>query len=170
MASRGRPTVYTENLADVICRRLAAGESLNVICKTDKFPAESTVRLWAQSGVEGFAAKYARARELQADYYAEEIIKLSDTVRVGIRTEVSEDEHGEVTTKEVTGDMVERTRLQIDARKWYASKVAPRKYGDRQAELLGSSAASIQLVVVQAGAPQVDGKTQVLDITSLVKQ
>lgn len=39
----------------------------------------------------------------------------------------------EVTRKVVTADMVERTKLQIDARKWFASRVAPREYGDRVA-------------------------------------
>jgi hypothetical protein len=35
--------------------------------------------------------------------------------------------------KTVTGDMIERSRLQVDARKWLLSKLRPDKYGDRVA-------------------------------------
>jgi hypothetical protein len=37
------------------------------------------------------------------------------------------------------GDTVDRSRLMMDARKWLASKLAPKKYGDKIAgEALGS--------------------------------
>ena len=56
--------------------RLASGESLLSICTEEQFPAESTVRGWVLDDREGFAAKYARAREMQADRHAEQIVAL----------------------------------------------------------------------------------------------
>ena len=34
-------------------------------------------------------------------------------------------------TTEGHGDMVDRSRLMVNARKWPASKLAPKKYGDK---------------------------------------
>jgi hypothetical protein len=118
--------VFTQEIADRICERLAAGESLNAICKDEGFPAESTVRGWALDNVQGFAAKYTRARELQAHFLAEEIIRISNTPQHGIKT-VSKPDGIEITE----GDMIDHRKLQVDARKWYLSKVLPKVYGDK---------------------------------------
>ena len=122
----GRPTKFTEELMEEILIRIAQGESLNAICKGESMPAESTVRAWVLDDVGGISAKYARARELQAEFWADDILRLADESREGIKTK--ETAQGvEVTT----GDMVERTRLQIEARKWLLSKLLPKKYGDK---------------------------------------
>ena len=119
--------MYTQEKGDAICARLAQGESLNAICKDDDMPAESTVRMWALDDVGGFAANYARAREIGYEAHADKIIDLADECRIGIKrtTKVT----GEV--EMVEGDMVERSRLQIDARKWMLAKMLPKKYGDK---------------------------------------
>jgi hypothetical protein len=57
--SRARP-VYTPELAHEICRRLAEGETLKVICREKGMPSASTVRRWVLDDVEGFADLYAR--------------------------------------------------------------------------------------------------------------
>jgi hypothetical protein len=107
----GGPTVYTVEIADEICERLAKGESLNAICASEsRFPTESTVRNWAIEDREGFFAKYTRARDIQADVHAESIIGIADTA---------------------TAENAQAVRLQIDARKWFASKVKPKVYGDK---------------------------------------
>lgn len=123
----GRQSTYTQEKAELICERLAAGESLNSICKDESYPAESTVRAWALDNVEGFAAKYARARQLGYDHHGELILKLADESRVGVKrtTKANGD------TEEVEGDMVDRSRLQVDARKWLLSKMLPKVYGER---------------------------------------
>ena len=71
-------------------------------------PSEALVRSWAIDNVDGFSARYARAREIQADVLAEDTVEIADT---------EEDP--------------QKARVRIDARKWFASKVAPKKYGDR---------------------------------------
>lgn len=128
----GRPSQYTEEIAAEICARLAEGESLLRICKTKRMPAERTVREWAIDDREGFAVRYGRARDLGLDHHAEKIIELADVCRMGIKKESGTGANGPI-SKEITGDMVERARLQIDARKWYLSKLAPKRYGDKLA-------------------------------------
>lgn len=70
--------------------------------------------------------QYARAKSLGLDALADEILELADVCREGTKTKHS-DKDG--TTTE-TGDMVDRSRLAIDARKWLLAKLAPKKYGD----------------------------------------
>lgn len=119
--------MFSQEIADKICERLADGESLNAICKDAGYPAESTVRLWAINDVQGFAANYTRARELQAHKLFDEIIEIANTPVVGVVRTTKAD--GAV--EEKAGDMLEHRRLQVDARKWYLSKVLPKVYGDK---------------------------------------
>ena len=107
----GRPTLYSCEVAVRICRRIAEGEPLTRICKDEHMPGYSTVLLWRSSNRE-FAALYAKAREDQADVYADQILDIADQA---VRREVD----------------VHCARLAIDARKWVASKLKPRAYGDR---------------------------------------
>lgn len=90
-------------------------------------PPASTVRWWYIDDVNGFAAQYARARDAGLDEMADELLDLADKCREGVKRTVK----GDGTVEEVTGDMVDRARLQVDARKWYLSKLAPKRYGDK---------------------------------------
>ena len=118
----GRPSDYSEAITAEICARIALGESLRKICQSDDMPASSTIFLWLQQHGE-FSERYARAREAQADYLAEEILEIADdgSRDYGERDGVPIVDH----------DHIQRSKLRVDARKWYTSKVAPKKYGDR---------------------------------------
>jgi len=109
MKIKGRATKYTEGLATTICERLAEGESLREICRDPSMPGESTVRAWALDDREGFYAQYERARNFALDRMAEEVIEIADG----------------------PGDAANK-RIRFDARRWYLSKLAPKRYGDRQ--------------------------------------
>lgn len=98
-------------LEERICEMLARGRSMAEICRRKDMPAESTVYKWLAEGG-AFSERYARAREEQADGFADEIIDIADSVAP---------ETGEVA----------KAKLQIDARKWLAARLAPKKYGDR---------------------------------------
>lgn len=125
----GRPSKYSQQLADAICDLLVDGKSLRTICSTVKMPSRSTVIRWLAEN-EAFRNQYARARELQADTLAEEILDIADKAVLGER--LKKDGKGKVLERQ-TGDMVERSKLMIDARKWYAGKLQPKKYGERVA-------------------------------------
>jgi hypothetical protein len=118
---------FQQNIADVICDRLANGESLRAICRDEGMPSEATVRAWALDDVCGFAAQYARARELGYDRLAEEILEIADTPKPG-KSRVQKAD-GQVEEREA--DMIEHRRLQVDSRKWMLSKMLPKRYGDK---------------------------------------
>lgn len=110
---------------DELLRRISEGESLRSICADKGMPSKSTVFAWLGDNVE-FREQYARAREAQAETLAHEILEIADTPLIGSKTTTKAD--GSVET--VEGDMIEHRRLQVDARKWMAARLAPKKYGD----------------------------------------
>lgn len=118
----GRPSTFSQEIADVICLRLSEGESLRTICKDEAMPGASTVFQWLAARKE-FAEQYARAREAQADHMAEEILQIAD--------DGQNDTYRTDDGPAVNHDVVARSRLRVDARKWLASKMAPKKYGDK---------------------------------------
>ena len=120
----GRPSEFTTETADRICARLAEGESLRAIVADDDMPGQSTVFRWLAEN-EGFREQYARAREAQADKLFEEILTIADDGS----NDTYQTENGEATNH----DVIARSRLRVDARKWMASKMAPKKYGDKLA-------------------------------------
>lgn len=121
----GRPSKYAKELAEEICLQISTtSKGLNAICKEQEI-SPSSVYLWLIEHKD-FSENYARAREQQADLLADEIIEIADTCKIGSKTKETKDG----TFKE-TGDMVDRSRLMVDARKWKASKLAPKKYGDK---------------------------------------
>ena len=134
----GRPSSHTSDLAGAICERLSQGESLRKICSGEDMPSKSTVMRWL-AGNEEFRGQYARARDAQADYYAEEILEISDDGS----HDTYETEDGRTV---VNSEVVQRSRLRVDSRKWLASKLAPKKYGDKvMAELSGADGGPIIL-------------------------
>ena len=139
-----RPSKYSQKLADDICEQLVNGKSLRTICSTAKMPNRSTVFRWLAEN-EVFRDQYAHARDEQADTLADEIIDIADTAVIGEK--VKKDARGKVVER-TTGDMVERSRLRIDARKWYAGKLRPKKYGDKvQQEVSGPGGGPIETAV-----------------------
>lgn len=126
MRRMGRPSEFTQAIADTICERIAEGESLRAICLDDDMPNKATVFRWLAAD-KAFSDQYARAREAQADALADEIVYIADTPQIG-QVSVSKATGLEVTE----ADMIAHRRLQVDARKWMAGKLAPKKYGDKQ--------------------------------------
>lgn len=124
-----RPSSYNDETASIICDRIAGGESLRKICACEDMPDKKTVLKWLRDNPE-FVTHYACAREAQADHMAEEILEISDESR----QDTYIDDDGRVITNQ---EVIARSRLRVDARKWLASKMAPKKYGDRL-ELAGS--------------------------------
>lgn len=129
----GRPTEFTEKVAADICERIADGESLRAICSDDAMPCKSTVFKWLGQQKE-FADQYARARETQADALFDEVLDIADDGR-NDWMERHDDQGGNIGWKE-NGEALRRSQLRIDARKWMAGKLRPKKYGDKT--LLGS--------------------------------
>jgi hypothetical protein len=124
---RGRPSAYSEEIAAEILQRLTDGESLNSICKSEHIPAKSTVLAWAMENRDGFSDRYARAREIQLDAIADEMLDLADDAR----NDWMERQTGDGTITVLDNEHVTRTKLRIDTRKWLLTKLKPQKFGDK---------------------------------------
>lgn len=124
----GRPTDYSPELAQVICLRLAEGESLRSVCADEAMPAKSTVLRWIARHDE-FRDQYARAKQEGAEAIAEEMFDIADDGSNDWMEKLDKD--GEAIGWQINGEHVQRSRLRIETRKWYLSKILPRKYGDK---------------------------------------
>ena len=121
----GRPSLYTDQLAAKICRRLAEGETLRAICRDGAMPDKSTVLRWLgdKTKIE-FRDQYAHARDMQADALFDEALEIADDAA----GDWSTDKDGK---KVLDHEHVQRSRLPVDTRKWAAGKMAPKRYGDK---------------------------------------
>jgi hypothetical protein len=138
-----RPSKYTKVMASRICERLMAGESLRKICTDADMPTQSTVYRWLDQ-FEPFQEQYARAREIQADTLADQILDIADD---GSNDTYPVDDTGATGTNH---DVIARSRLRVDARKWMASKLAPKKYGEKlQQEVTGGDGGPLVVEIVR---------------------
>ncbi|MBQ0707851.1 terminase small subunit protein [Ochrobactrum sp. AP1BH01-1] len=167
----GRPSDYTQEVADLICERIADGESLRTICDDQGMPSRTTVFKWL-SRFNEFADQYARAREAQADTLFDEILSIADDGRNDWMEKTNKD--GEVIGEVFNKEAVQRSSLRVEARKWMAGKLRPKKYSEkldlnvsgslqttpeeqlnaRIAELLGK--AGVAIAAGGTGAPEED--------------
>jgi hypothetical protein len=102
---------------------MGEGESLRSICRDDAMPALSTVFRWLAADKD-FQEQYARAMDARATLLAEEILEIADDGR----NDTYKDEDGNEATNH---DVIARSRLRVDSRKWLAARMSPRKYGDK---------------------------------------
>ena len=108
---RGRHSTYNESVVDEICQRIAEGEGLRAICRDERMPGRRTVLDWLDDEERrGFRTKYARAREAQADTLEEQMAEVANAA---------------------TPETVQVAKLRIETMRWRASKLAPKKYGDK---------------------------------------
>lgn len=109
-----RPTIYTEEMAEDICTRLANGETLRTICKMAEMPAISTVLLWVVDGKHKvFSDQYRTAREAQGYYYADAmLVTANDLIDGGLEPSAA--------------------KVVIDTYKWVAERNAAKAYGAKK--------------------------------------
>lgn len=125
----GRPSEFTQEIADAICERIADGESLRSICTDDEMPNKATVFRWLAKNPD-FSDQYARARETQADTLFDECLDIADD---GRNDWVERERKDGTTYIALNEEAIARSRLRLDARKWMAGKLRPKVYGDKVA-------------------------------------
>lgn len=129
----GRPSHYSPELAELICFRLASGESLRAIGRDPDMPDKVTMLRWLQKH-DDFRTKYTQAREMQAEGEFDEMEELAATA---------------------TPETVNVVRLQIDTRKWVLTRKSPKKYGDRiSQEITGKDGAPLVPVINLSVSPK----------------
>lgn len=105
----GRPSTYTQELADSLCEALVESDfGLEQVCDgNDKFPSARTVFRWVENNEE-FRQQYVRAKASQAEVQAYRGLK-----------------------EALGATDAQLGRLKWDARRWAASKLGPRAWGDK---------------------------------------
>lgn len=123
VSGRGRPSLYSEAIADEIAEAIALGGALYRLCEERPgWPSERTIYSWLDAHP-AFLQKYTRARERAADRRAAEIVEIADSAKDA-----------------------QLAKLQIDARRWQAAKFAPKRYGDRvSTEVTGPDGGPVEI-------------------------
>jgi len=120
----GRPSVYSDELDQLICERLAGGESLRSICRDEAMPAMSTVLLWVVTDGHPFSEHYVRAREAAGFAHADRVADLAlMAAEEGIDPQSA--------------------RAAMDGLKWAAERMSPKKHSPRQ-EITGEEGGPVK--------------------------
>jgi hypothetical protein len=124
---------------EAICQQIAECSPLRTIAEKAGVGL-GTLITW----LAGFPEQYARAREAQAEKFAEDILAIADDTAQDVTV-------GENGREVVNNEAIARSRLRVDARKWLASKFAPKKYGDKVALGGAEDLSPLTVVVRQFG-------------------
>jgi hypothetical protein len=150
----GRPRVLTQALKTEICERIAEGETLREICRSEHIPSRSVIHKELLDD-QSFADQYARARELQLDMMEDELLEIADDASNDWMER--HDKEGNSIGCVINGEHIQRSRARIDTRKWIMSKRAPKKYGERVTQEIGaqgSTAVAFPVVRIYGAKPE----------------
>ncbi len=120
---RGRPSSYTPEMGDRICRQVSDGKSLRTVCAPADMPDITTVLRWRESFPD-FHQRYAQACIERAWTLVEDALDIADDATNDF---VPDGDGGQ----RFNSEAVQRSRLRVDTRKWFASKLAPREFSDK---------------------------------------
>jgi len=136
---------YTPEVAAKICLLVSEGYSLRKIGAKEGMPSDTTILNWCNGiGIDqdiDFLGQYMRAKEDYAEHIAEEIINIADHAT---NDYMAAQEDGGGTGYKLNGEAMQRSRLRIDARKWLAGKLKPKRYGEKS---LVDSGGSVSIIV-----------------------
>lgn len=124
----GRPTIFSQELADMICEKIASHSlGLKRLCTMyPEMPDKHTINAWRYKYTE-FSIQYAKAKIIQADLGAEEIMEIADDATNDWMDTIPKED--QPLGWKLNGEHVQRSKLRIDTRKWLAAKLAPKIYG-----------------------------------------
>ena len=142
----GRPTLYSQELADLICSRVATSTlGLTRLCELhDDLPDKTTIYLWRYKYPD-FSNQYAQAKLKQADLLAEECLEIADDATNDWMENFSDD--GDSIGYKLNGEHVQRSRLRIDTRKFLAAKLLPKQYGEKPEDKKAEDKSVIEMLI-----------------------
>lgn len=119
----GRPSIYTQELADEICAKIASnGKGIKLLCtENSHWPSKDTIFEWLKN-YSDFSDQYVQAKQFQIETFIDDILEIADDASQDLVT----NEHGNLVSN---NSSIVRARLRIDTRKWLASKLVPKTYG-----------------------------------------
>jgi hypothetical protein len=125
----GRPSKFTQQLFAEICERMALGETLTDICKDAHMPSRITVVNWVNADEE-LSRQYARAREAQADFWADQLLEIADDGTNDWIERTNGD--GDAIPPALNHEHIQRSKVRIETRQWMMERVASKVYGRKQ--------------------------------------
>ena len=121
----GRPTTYTPELAAAIVDWIYQDYTLRQICALPNMPDKSTIMRWLAKH-DDFCDHYARAHEVRAFSLEEEVNEIADDSSNDWMAREFKDGHIEMVPNE---EVISRSKLRIETKKWLMSIKAPKRYG-----------------------------------------
>lgn len=130
---------YRRPIMARICTMLIEGFAMKVIAVEEGMPSIPTIYNWMKEFPE-FMEDYLAAKAVQAELMADELLKIADDGSNDTYT----DEEGEVKTN---FDVIARSKLRVDARKFLMEKQAPRRFGQKvSSEISGPNGGPVKTV------------------------
>lgn len=126
----GRPSDFNEAMAEKICSLILEGNSIRSICSFIDMPHIATVMRWLNEHSD-FSRSYAQAKQQYAEFLFDEILEIADNCPAD-------------------SDSISKAKLMIDARKYTASKLAPKKYSAKVEDHSQQQTGAIQINIVRA--------------------
>lgn len=115
-----------ENLFKTIFELIENGDSLRKALKSVKLSSK-TFYEWLEYE-EDKVKQYARACEERAEALLDEMLDIVDDSSKDV---IEQDLGDGIINTSVNSEVIQRSRLRYDARKWLVSKLNPKKYGDK---------------------------------------
>lgn len=142
----GRPSDYTPQLAIAICARISDGESVRSVCRDAAMPDKASVFRWLRQHPE-FCDQYAKAKTESAEAHADDLIDIADEGSNDWMARNDPQNPGWI----ANGEAIARSRLRVDTRKWIASKLLPKKYGEKIEHEHSGKVSLEQLIIGSTG-------------------
>lgn len=119
----GRPSIYTQELADEICVKIASnGKGIKLLCaENPHWPNKDTIFAWLKNYPD-FSDQYVKAKQFQIETFIDDMLEIADDAS----QDLIANERGTLVSNNTS---ITRARLRIDTRKWLASKLVPKTYG-----------------------------------------
>lgn len=142
----GRPSKYTQEIADKVCHMLAQWYSLRTVGKEERCPELATI-FWRMRDHPEFLKQYEKAKEESADALVEEMFDIADNWN-NDWMEVNDPDNP---WYKMNGEAIQRSRLRVDIRKRAASKLKPKKYGDKLAIWWAEDLPPVEVKILKIG-------------------
>ena len=124
---KARNAKYTEEMGIRICKALLEMKTLRQIGADPRYPSMPTITRWlVDPRLAAFREMYYQARRVQAELRVDEIFEIADDAS---RDYVEVEHKDGSITVEPNLEHIQRSRIRIDTRKWYAARLIPRIYG-----------------------------------------
>ncbi len=121
---------YSKEIAEEICIRIMQKQSLTKICEDPKMPTINAVVKWlADPRRADFRELYYFARRVQAEMFIDEIIEIADHTQLDWKPRFNR--NGDYIDHVPDNEAIQRSRVRIDTRKWFAAKMVPKIYGEK---------------------------------------